>query len=63
MKLSMKDGKYYPSPDGGWNKEEINLNKLAEQAINYPSEFSLEERNSKEIRDALSKMMSSKEAL
>ena len=63
MKLNMKDGKYYPSSNGGWNKEEINLNKLAEQAINYPSEFSPEEKNSKEIRDALSKMMNPQEAL
>jgi len=63
MKLSMKDGKYYLEPEGGWNKEEINLNKLANQAINYPSNFSPEERDSKEIRDALSKMMNPQGAL
>ena len=63
MKLSMKDGKYHLEPEGGWNKEEINLNKLADQAINYPSEFSPEERNGQEIRDTLSKMMNPQEAL
>ncbi len=63
MKLNIKDGKYYPSPEGGWDKEEIDWNKCARQANNYPSNFPTDEWCSQEIREALSKMMSSKEAL
>ena len=63
MKLNIKDGKYYPSPEGGWDKEEIDWNKCARQANNYHSNFLTAEWSSLEIREALSKMMSSKEAL